>query len=80
MLTTGTDDMAKAHLVSRPQIMRRPEQIPLNQALEKVEPETERAVIEPGDGTVKGVLEGGLYEAETGGRGADTVHPAGKEV
>lgn len=72
--------MAKAHLVSRPQIMRWPEEIPLHETLEKVEPEAEGTVVKAGDGTVKGVLEGGLYEAETGGRGADSVDAAGKEV
>lgn len=71
--------MAKAHLVSRPQIMRRPEEIPLHETLEKVEPETECAVVKAGDGTMEGVLEGGLDEAEAGRRSADSVDAAGKE-
>lgn len=72
--------MAQANLVPRPQILRRPKQVPLHQALQKVEPETESAVVQASDGSVKGVLEPGLDEAKAGGGGADSVDAARRGV
>lgn len=54
---------AQANLVPRPEILRRPEQIPLHKALEKIKPEAKGTVVQTGDGTVKGVLKPGLNEA-----------------
>lgn len=55
--------MVETHLVSRPQILRRPEQISLHETLEEVEPEAKGTVVETCDGAMEGVLKGGDDEA-----------------
>lgn len=59
----GFVGVVETHLVSRPQILRRPEQISLHETLEEVEPEAKGTVVETCDGAMEGVLKGGDDEA-----------------